>query len=172
MAAAIVGIRNRGFVDFAVFDQIKHAFLHEFEERSESSLIIPSRWEGSYRSSLHRRLFRSCVSQSVVSPSTCAEFGTSNGPLSSLVSDTTPPSPSGVDFWQGLTLDGRLVSGRGARHRTTWTVFIDLRGTRCVTGLCTHSQADTACALHPEFAIHPNQEVAHTPHHVNGPKET
>ena len=53
---AIVGIRDQGTVDFDVFDQRERAFLHEFEERPNSGLIIPSRCEGSYSCSFQERL--------------------------------------------------------------------------------------------------------------------
>ena len=38
----IVGIRNQDTVDFAAFDQRKCAFPHEFEERSQRSVVISS----------------------------------------------------------------------------------------------------------------------------------
>ena len=62
-----------------------------------------------------------------------------------------------ADFWQGLTLDGRLASGEGAKssnsdsfHRSSWDSVLDV--------LLCHSQlTTTSSAIHPEIAIQPNQ---------------
>ena len=40
-----------------------------------------------------------------------------------------------IEFWHGLTLDGRLASGGGARTEVIMALFIDIRGTSCVTQL-------------------------------------
>ena len=41
-----------------------------------------------------------------------------------------------TDFWEGLTLDGRLASGGGPRIQVVWALIIDLRETPCVTRRC------------------------------------
>ena len=40
-------------------------------------------------------------------------------------------------FWQNLSLDGRVVSARGARSRATRGALTVFRGASCVTGMCT-----------------------------------
>ena len=84
------------------------------------------------------------------------EIGTKNGPCSSqvcqgpglqLVTTARSSSTSGArhrvtDFWQELTLNGRLTSGRGARNRATWTIFVDLCETLYMAGFSTNLPAD------------------------------
>ena len=53
---AIVGLRDQDTVDSDVFDQRTRALLHKHEERPKNGLIIPSRRESPYSSSLQERL--------------------------------------------------------------------------------------------------------------------
>ena len=79
-------------------------------------------------------------------------------------SDRIPPLAGHqiTDFWQGLALDGCLASGREARIRAIWALFIDLRGTSCVTSFCTITNwSPLFFATHPQSAIRPNLDEAH-----------
>ena len=83
---AIVGVRNQGTVDFAVFDQWMRVFLHDFEECSENSVVIPSRCEGSHSPSISNDRPACAIGDVAVQKPPLLTFGTSNGTISSLVS--------------------------------------------------------------------------------------